>query len=576
MHAKARVLDLGSGWGTVSLHLASMCEQVVAFDQMSLHLRWLRTVSEARDVHNIVLVQGGDTNHLPFPSGAFDAVIMNGVLEHVATNTMGDPQAVQRRILREAARILKPGGVLYIGIENRLNYKYFLGVREGHIKMKYGALLPRPITRWYLWLTRRQPFREYTYSLLGYRKLLRSAGLSHQRFFAPWPTYSSAGQFFPVRETERTPHWHVHAKHPAARSPGWYFTRAYSMVAAPHPPATSLMERVLQEIALRTERPLPWTLEDHLFRASSGGKATLRIAAGQGQPAWFIQVGLTPLSGQRILAEHRAMAALHTLPLEPELARRIPASLMTGEVAGYVYGIRELAKGQNGGELIHRQGSREALCRQAEEFLCGLHQSAGRLVRLDEALFERLVTKPIAGVRPWFTALEWADYAPWFTRQTVWLRERLLGASLRIVPYHGDFVPENCVWDAGRQALSQVLDWELYDGAGLPMVDWVTFLGCAYRPLVKTQMRSRGDDPAQVKFHGYPHIFLGEPLRNALNRYLDRLEMDRAWLMPLLFMWWIRQLQDWAAFHLYNPEWRRRRLFPVMDRLKSLCAETME
>ena len=158
----ARILDLGAGWGGLTLQLAPHCAEVVAFDQIHLHLRWLRAVSAALGIKNLILAQGGDTEKLPFPSETFDGVILNGVLEWVASHTPGNPMDVQQRMLQEAARVLKPSGVLYVGIENRLNYKYFLGVPEGHLNMKFGALLPRRVTHWYLSRRRGRPFREYT------------------------------------------------------------------------------------------------------------------------------------------------------------------------------------------------------------------------------------------------------------------------------------------------------------------------------------------------------------------------------------------------------------------------------
>ena len=78
---------------------------------------------------------------------------------------------------------------------------------------------------------------------------------------------------------------------------------------------------------------------------------------------------------------------------------------------------------------------------------------------------------------------------------------------------------------------------------------------------------ARGEDPAQMKFHGYPDIFLESgPIRKALERYLDWMGCEHSLLAPLLFMWWVQQLQDWAPLQLYHPEWRRLRVFPVIAR----------
>ena len=59
-------------------------------------------------------------------------------------------------------------------------------------------------------------------------------------------------------------------------------------------------------------------------------------------------------------------------------------------------------------------------------------------------------------------------------------------------------------------------------------------------------------------------------LRDGLSQYMRRLDLDDSLQHPLLFMWWVKQLQDWQQDMLYHPEWRRLRVFPVMERLKQL------
>ncbi len=54
---------------------------------------------------------------LPMPDGVFDAVVSDGVIHHTP-----DP----RRAFRENARVLKPGGYLYLGVYNRQGYYYYL------------------------------------------------------------------------------------------------------------------------------------------------------------------------------------------------------------------------------------------------------------------------------------------------------------------------------------------------------------------------------------------------------------------------------------------------------------------
>ncbi len=102
---------------------------------------------------------------------------------------IADPREAQLRLLREIARALKPDGEVYLGIENRVGYGYFLGKPDEHSKLKYATLLPRSWANRYALAKRREPYRTYTYSWRGYRKLLRDAGFTTARFYCPFPEY---------------------------------------------------------------------------------------------------------------------------------------------------------------------------------------------------------------------------------------------------------------------------------------------------------------------------------------------------------------------------------------------------
>ena len=64
---------------------------------------------------------------LPFPDASLDVVVFNHIYEHVV-----DPEAV----IADVKRVLKPDGVLYLGLGNRL------GVIEPHYKLPFLSYLP--------------------------------------------------------------------------------------------------------------------------------------------------------------------------------------------------------------------------------------------------------------------------------------------------------------------------------------------------------------------------------------------------------------------------------------------------
>jgi SAM-dependent methyltransferase len=98
----ARILDWGCGNGHFSYFLAEhgFSPHAFALADMPFLLREKKEVS---------FVKGESKTLLPYPDASFDAVFALGVIEHVAEHG-GD----ERGSLAELARVLKPGGLLYV------------------------------------------------------------------------------------------------------------------------------------------------------------------------------------------------------------------------------------------------------------------------------------------------------------------------------------------------------------------------------------------------------------------------------------------------------------------------------
>lgn len=96
------VADLGCGTGQLASSIAPYVARVIAVDNSSEML----TAAETLTTHNPnVILRKGDLNHLPIHDGMVDAAMIVLVMSYL-------PEPA--KAMREAARILKPGGRLII------------------------------------------------------------------------------------------------------------------------------------------------------------------------------------------------------------------------------------------------------------------------------------------------------------------------------------------------------------------------------------------------------------------------------------------------------------------------------
>lgn len=195
----SRVLDVGCGWGSTTTALARYYD-VVGADSTFETLQFLKIRAEQEGLGKLQLVRVDplDYGAIPFPNSSFDLVVLNGVLEWVgASRTDLSPDECQRIALKEIGRVLKPGGGIYIGIENRFAYTGFLGARE-HGNIPFADLMPRRLANGLSKLSgRKEGFRTYTYGHRGYKKLLGKNGFHGVKFYLPLPTYRDPAFIFP-------------------------------------------------------------------------------------------------------------------------------------------------------------------------------------------------------------------------------------------------------------------------------------------------------------------------------------------------------------------------------------------
>ncbi len=160
-----RILDLGTGWGIISAQMAKgfPTTNVYAADNTVERLCFAQQIKYQEHLKNMHVLQCNIMDP-PFEKEFFDVVIMIDTLERLGLSDTSSPRIAQERGLRAIHDIIRPGGTLLIGTNNRLASLY-MGTKENTHKTTYAS------------------------DQHGYRKMLEQAGFDSLKFYAALPNY---------------------------------------------------------------------------------------------------------------------------------------------------------------------------------------------------------------------------------------------------------------------------------------------------------------------------------------------------------------------------------------------------
>jgi ubiquinone/menaquinone biosynthesis C-methylase UbiE len=486
---EARVLDLGCGLGNLTSNLAPHVAEIVALD-----LTWERLLfaQERFERFNpddgITLVAGGDGKRLPFPDAHFDCIVLSGVLEWVADDGAGvpkdaprvlrawkmfasifgdsNPREIQLRFLIELRRILKPDGQLMVAIENRLDYEYFTGRPDHHSGLLWASLMPRMLANVYSIAAARRPYRTYTHSYFGIRRLFAAAGFPALEFYGLAPGYSGLAEIIPA-DTPR-PFW------ASSPPPSWkdrlkrsrYFVPAFGIVGGRERAArarASMLDRMLAKIAesLAVE---PSEIRVSWLRVSEKDKTILSLkCAGRGA------IAKIPSAENTVAGEEHQWNVLKRLPSIPGVAALGPAPLARGSLQGLTYYVESAVAGRPLRTHI-TESTRTQWAASIDDLLVALNPDLDRATPqpLDTEAFDRLIATPIERLR------QAVPDDPRCDAVLRYFRDRLDGVPMRLGFTHGDLTRNNVFVQDG--ALSGVIDWEYASERGLSALDAIGYV----------------------------------------------------------------------------------------------------
>lgn len=176
---EGNVLEIGSGCGAITGLLCRKTKRVVGIDLSKKRSTINATKNQMYDNLEIMV---GNFEDIQLEE-KFDYVTLIGVLEY-AIYYINDEQPFEA-MLKRVQSFLKPGGKLFIAIENKNGLKYWAGAAEDHTGGYFDGIQNYSNVD-----------KVRTFSRKTIERLLEKVGFVNNEFYYPLPDYKMASEIY--------------------------------------------------------------------------------------------------------------------------------------------------------------------------------------------------------------------------------------------------------------------------------------------------------------------------------------------------------------------------------------------
>jgi aminoglycoside phosphotransferase (APT) family kinase protein len=442
---RRRWLCLDASGGATTLLLAGLCHELHVVPPDCAASAQIDEKLRAQGVANARLARNGEfPDSSAHVSGGFDGFILHdlrGVLSRRAVE----------QALRAGAQSVSRDGFIYAALRNRYGYtrlqREWSEIRQRGTGAYFSACAVRRLV---------DRGRETTMY-----PLICSEDGRITEMVPPGGYISSKNPSLPKEYLRR---WLL-GQHGARR-----WSSGFALVAAGDRKARSGLACALDTLEAHgclkvSDEPEEMVKRYHVL---NGGKAIVSVGETPGRYGSHIVVLVrSPEFTARRRREGQLLRRLAALPTS--IASRIPCFYYEEEAgAAHVFVLEEFP----GITLDAPVAGFRSTMRDAAHFLMQLHSATRRTLLLTAELFRQIFGSSLEAARrrypPLVSVLDRLEAA---------LRGRLESVALPVVWMHGDFKIENIVVDERSHRLLGVIDWELSEPEGLPLLDlWYLLL----------------------------------------------------------------------------------------------------
>lgn len=171
------------------------------------------------------------------------------------------------------------------------------------------------------------------------------------------------------------------------------------------------------------------------------------------------------------------------------------------------------------------------LVEKTADFITQWHRETALEIEMNEENYKKVVLPEIAAMASLLNS-ENQEKLRQVERK---LKNQLLGKRLKTVWSHGDYKLENVLFEIHSGTITGVIDWDLANRSGLPLLDLLYLL------LYKSALMER-QTVAQLLVSRYLPCRIDEREKRILQKYTAALDLATADIQPLLILFWLHNI----------------------------------
>ena len=575
-------LVLGHGMEITSLNLCRTFNNVFAMGVGLDQLMLANKMGAAKGIKNLNIVRGGDTQFLPFPSDFFDLICVNDVLERVPLTDKQDrvnvnnkflkgfnmmiepwsksnPVKMQMHFLNEINRILKPNGTMYLAIENRFNYRYFLKTPDRHMNLLFPSIMPRFFANLYSLCAKGESYRSYSHSYFGIKKILIKCNFKQLHFYSMKPDHRLFHEiiFLDKMNMQQANQGSIKERIKNRLFRSKYLCPSFGIIARKYEDGGDFIRSILKIVAYEHKR----TYKLSRYHVMMKGNVVLDIVdVNDPSHGLIIKIPVDDISETQNRNNYAMLSSIHKNSFIPEAIKGLiprPAGKHTINCQN-IY-VEDKMNGIPAIRTVSDNQAKDKVLTNALDFLVSLHKATLTKVIWSEKNYIQKIGNMIERLK---RVGKYGQDA--FEKIDRILRNEFIGRDILLAQKHGDFSFANILIDPDNYSLLGIIDWDNSEYDRPILIDLINLIESTY---------------------SFKNLELGFTVTNILlknnlsreetvilHKYISIFGYSENVVLPYTLLYWLYHFDSQIKydFLIHNPEWMRENYYNVIVAINNI------